>query len=73
MCRAENVREILADLAADPHLYVLAATIDGRSCHRLCYGAYRSADQAAGERSVPRALTDLTSAPRPVRVGQVVP
>ncbi len=73
MCRDENVRDILADLAADRRLYVLAATIDGRSCHRLCYGAYRSADQAAGDRSVPRALSDLTSAPRPVSVAQVVP
>jgi hypothetical protein len=73
MCRDENVREILAGMAADPNLYVLAATIDGRSCHRVCYGAYRSADQAAGDRSVPRALDDLTSAPRPVRVAQVLP
>ena len=73
MCKDDNVRQILGELAADPRLYLVRASIDGRACHRVCYGAYRTADEAQGERTFPSALSGLTTAPRPVSVGQVAP
>jgi len=73
MCREENVRQILAELTADPRLFVLPAAVDGRTCHRLCYGTYPSEAAAREARDVPSALRAITASPRAVRVAQVVP
>jgi hypothetical protein len=73
MCKDENVRQVLSALGPDPRLYLLATSVEGRACHRVCYGAYGTADEASSDRAFPDALRRLTSDPRPVRVAQVAP
>jgi len=73
MCREGNVRQLLEALERDPRLYVLPASLDGRPCHRLCYGAYQTAAEARDERAVPQALRGITPSPRAVSVAQVAP
>ena len=73
MCKGENVRQIVSEVGADPHLYLLDTSVEGRACHRVCYGAYGTADEASAERAIPDALRRLTPAPRPVSVAQVAP
>jgi septal ring-binding cell division protein DamX len=73
MCRDENVRQIVREVGADPQLYILDTAVEGRACHRVCYGAYGTADEASAQRAIPDPLRRLTSAPRPVSVAQVAP
>ncbi len=73
LCRNDSVRQLLAGLAADPALYVLPATVDGRPCYRLCYGSYASESAARAASPVPESLRRLTAQPRVVRIAEVAP
>jgi len=73
MCRDENVRQVWGDLETDARLYVLPASVDGRSCYRLCYGGYASALAAREARAIPDILRRITTEPRAISVAEVAP
>lgn len=72
LCDPNGAQAFVARVGADPRLHVLPAEVDGRSCFRICWGAYSGRDEAALAPGLPRALLG-GQRPAPRRVAEVVP
>jgi septal ring-binding cell division protein DamX len=67
----ESVRRKLALLNGHDQFYLVPATINGRPCHRLCWGLYPSREVALAARGLPAALTEITDQPQPTPAAKV--
>jgi hypothetical protein len=63
-CNEENAGRLIANAGGSSEIYVLPATVDGRSCYRVIWGLYDSRDDAEGA---------AASLPSGVRAGDVAP
>jgi septal ring-binding cell division protein DamX len=63
-CNEENAGRLVANASGSSEIYVLPASVEGRSCYRVTWGLYDSRD--AAEAAVP-------SIPNGVRGGDVAP
>jgi hypothetical protein len=61
----ESARQKLAFLSGHDQFYLVPATINGRPCHRLCWGLYPTKETALAARGIPPALTEITDQPQP--------
>jgi hypothetical protein len=55
-CRAETVDRVLAASKGAAKLYILPAEVRGDACFRICWGAYKTAKDAAAARDLPKGL-----------------
>lgn len=67
-CDASNAQRWIDDWEADSPAYLLPASVNGKSCFRLCWGRFASREQAANsplparlnsDRPQPRAIAEL--------------
>lgn len=72
LCDPKGAQAFVSRVGADPRLHVLPAEVDGRSCFRICWGAYPGRDEAALAPGLPRALLG-GQRPAPRRVAEVLP
>jgi len=72
-CREDVARDFGAQLGGDPRLFLLPVIHDGRSCYRVCWGSYRTREQAVSQQALPGALAALNATPIPRRITDLAP
>jgi len=71
LCSRESVRRNLALLSGHDQFYLVPTTINGRPCHRLCWGFYATREAALAARGIPGPLTAITDRPAPMPAAKV--
>jgi len=70
-CRLETVDRVLAASKGAATLYVLPVEVHGDACFRICWGAYKTAKDAAAAADLPKALRGKESV-RAVEIAKVI-
>jgi hypothetical protein len=71
-CDEGNVRAKLSDLQGHDDFYLIPVTLDKGRCFRLCWGVFRTRDQALSARDVPSSLAAITKKPQPMPIDRVI-
>lgn len=67
-CKRETADRLVERASGSLRLYVLPATLKEQECFRLCWGAYRSRDEAQNAQDLPAGLrAGLVPEPRMIR------
>ena len=71
-CDPVNIRSRVEVLADQPDFFLLPKQHDGQSCFRLCWGRFRSREQALATTSYPRALHEITAKPQALQIARAL-
>jgi len=73
-CQEESVKKAARRTRGSVDFFVVPFSLEGRSCYRLCWGAYASQEEArAGKAAVPAFFLDEGGKPVVVSLGKLAP
>jgi septal ring-binding cell division protein DamX len=72
-CQQETATALVDRSGGAPSLFVLPASVSGRDCWRLCWGAYPDRDAAAAASDLPATLRAGLDRPIPRSIAEVLP
>jgi hypothetical protein len=72
LCSRESVSRKLAALSGHDQFYLLPTSVNGRDCHRLCWGLYSTRDEALAAGGIPEALNEIEGQPAAMPLHKVV-
>lgn len=73
-CQEESVKKAARRTRGSLDFFIVPFSLEGRSCYRLCWGAYASQEEAqAGKASVPGFFLDEGGKPVVVSLGKLAP
>ena len=72
-CDPVNIRPRIALLTDQPDFFLLPKQHDGQPCFRLCWGRFRSREQALATTDYPRALHEIEEPPQALPIAKALP
>jgi hypothetical protein len=71
LCDRARVLAEVRRFASDDRFHVLPVALDGRDCHRICWGSYADAARARQATGLPGGLRTLSATPIPKLTAEV--